>query len=175
MPNAAMSSSVKYILDADVLIAYAKSPAFLNWVVAQNNVGVVIAIEAVGSELRNKPIRQFKGRYGKKLFPPLDGKAESNLAMIRDWLNNESGYPVKSIIRFLRGSDLPLIAQAMACQCAVVTWEVSDDTPSKKVLQRIKIPDVCDTFGVACMNPLDMLKAEGEIALMNQLKLLRSQ
>jgi Domain of unknown function (DUF4411) len=58
---------------------------------------------------------------------------------------------------FGRGADAFVIAHAMADNGTVVTFE-SDKCPDS---QRIRIPDICDHFGVDCTNLKGLLVALG--------------
>lgn len=58
---------------------------------------------------------------------------------------------------FLDVADYFLVGQAMAQGHVVVTFESSQPEGKKKV----KIPDVCDAFGVEWIQPIEMLRREG--------------
>jgi Domain of unknown function (DUF4411) len=62
-------------------------------------------------------------------------------------------HPQRHAAEFLRGADPWLIAHAIESKGIVVTFE----THQVGAL-RVKIPNVCDVFGVKCSNPYDMLE-----------------
>ena len=169
MNNAQISSLLKYILDADVLISYKNSSSFMAWVLAKNDAGILTSIEETGSELKSKPIREFREQH-RMLFSSLHSSTDAYVEAIRQSLDSGQRYPAQAIDSFFRGSDPYLIAQAIAYQCTVVTLESGARGQSLKV----KIPDVCATFAVQCMHPVNMLQAEGETKLANEIASIRS-
>jgi hypothetical protein len=61
------------------------------------------------------------------------------------------------IAKFLDGADPWIIASAIVLKATVVSQETATGAGSKK----IKIPNVCDAFGVPCIDMLTMLTNMG--------------
>jgi hypothetical protein len=75
---------------------------------------------------------------------------------ISDWVSR-SDFKPEAKAEFLAGADPLLIAYAMAHEHTVVTDEVLE--PERK--NKVKIPVVCQQFGVPWIGLLDMLRQEG--------------
>lgn len=50
----------KYLLDANVFVAFTNHSPFLQWVVAMNRTGMVASIAQVADELQSKSLVRFK-------------------------------------------------------------------------------------------------------------------
>ena len=74
-----------------------------------------------------------------------------------EWAQRQSRFTSAARSGFASGADAWLVAYAKAKHCVVVTHETRD--PRCKV--RVKIPDVCDAFGVPYTNTFDMLRELG--------------
>lgn len=152
-----------YLLDADVFIR-AKNlhygldfcPAFWDWLIAQNDAGLVFSIEKVGDELQavaDELSEWGKARSGGFFVQP-DASVFPALATVSAWANGQS-YEPAAVSTFLQVADYYLVAQAKAGAHTVVTHEV----PSAST-RKIKIPDACIGLGVKCMTPYEMLRRE---------------
>lgn len=62
-----------------------------------------------------------------------------------------------AVDEFLGSADLKLIAHAMASRATVVTRE----QPAPDSKKKVKIPDVCNVFGVALTDPFSLYRALG--------------
>jgi hypothetical protein len=67
------------------------------------------------------------------------------------------GQPYKESSRslFFKKADPFIVSHALAHQLTVVTLEKRNNDPNQ-----VKIPNVCDAFGVPWMSPWDMLRRE---------------
>ena len=77
------------------------------------------------------------------------------------WANSMSNYYKRSAIEEFLATDLAdpwLVAHAKANNCIIVTYEKSE--PNRK--SRIKIPEVCNQFGVKYINTVELLRELNE-------------
>ena len=80
---------------------------------------------------------------------------------IVNWANSMNHHYKPSAIEEFLGTDLAdswLVAFAMAKDCTIVTYEKSEPLGKR----RIKIPEVCNQFGVRYVNTVDMLRELNE-------------
>jgi hypothetical protein len=88
------------------------------------------------------------------MFAPLDRSAIGSLQTVSEWATSDR-YDPAAVSTFLQTADYYLVAHAHARGLTVVTHEVADNA-----VKRIKIPNVCISLGVKCMNPYEMLRVE---------------
>ena len=83
----------------------------------------------------------------------MNSDVESKLKDIDEWINKQN-YKGAAVDKFKSGADIFLIAHALSAQgrFKVVTQE------SRKNPKSIKIPIVCDNFGIKCMTTDDLLQ-----------------
>ena len=96
-----------------------------------------------------------KERRGSPLFTEPDEDVQRALADIA--LHVVENYESNQAAQFLRKADAWLIAHAVAHGGKVATQETRVDTTSKKV----KIPNVCDAFGIEAVNMYQMMRELG--------------
>lgn len=152
-----------YLLDADVFIR-AKNlhygldfcPAFWDWLIAQNELGMVFSIEKVGDEVRavDDELSTWASERGHEFFLKPDATTFPALAEVSSWASGQK-YEASAVSTFLQVADYYLVSHAQATGYVVVTHEV----PSAST-RRIKIPDACIGLGVKCMSPFEMLRRE---------------
>ena len=94
-------------------------------------------------------------RRGPPLFVEPDDRVQEALGGIADHVIGS--YERNQAAQFLRGADPWLIAHVVAYGGSVATQETRVDASSKKV----KIPNVCDVFGIESVNMFRMLRALG--------------
>ena len=75
---------------------------------------------------------------------------------VRKWKKKQN-YTSAAVDKFNKDADSFLVAHALSAQgrFKVVTEEVREDSKNK-----IKIPNVCDNFGIICMTTQDLLQSE---------------
>ncbi len=78
-------------------------------------------------------------------------------AHVMIWAQSQPQYFDAAKAEFARGADGWLVAFAAARQCVVVTQE----QPAPDSRNSIKIPDVCNAFGVSWGNTFSMLRGLG--------------
>lgn len=109
----------------------------------------VLSIDAVRRELDDPEARGW-AKANAAFFETGD---VSRLSEVSNWVYAQSRFGPEECMKFLDKADPRLIAHALARGYTVVTHEVSAAT-SKKV----KIPDVCQGLGVACVGTFVVLK-----------------
>lgn len=162
----------RYLLDANVFIEgknhyYGMDfcPGFWDWLIAQQ--GRVFSIKAVYDELAQNAGEEDEGEEdelsvwvkgdGHGLFLPHDQAMTNHLAVVATWASNcPRAYSDLALSTFNSCADLYVVAYAMAHGCTVVTREISSPSSNK-----LKVPDACIGVGVKCIQPFEMLRAEG--------------
>ena len=79
-----------------------------------------------------------------------------SLAVVANW-SRDQNYNTEAINEFLGAADYYLIVYARTWRHTIVTSEKR--SPGKTT--KIKIPDVCDNFGIPCLTPFEMLRQAG--------------
>lgn len=90
-----------------------------------------------------------------QIFASIDKQTITQLSKIITWAKGK--YPQASVNVFSSGADPWLVAYAAAHHYKLVTLEKS----SPKSKTKIKIPDVCNKFGVEYCDTFALLKKEG--------------
>lgn len=159
-----MTPPKNYLLDADALMRAKRQhyrfcfcPGFWDFLVAQFNTGRLKSLDRVkaqikpGDDLHNWATTKAPGRFfGSSRAAPV--AAEYGKMMV--WVNGQP-YTAAAKAEFAdtNNADGWLVAYAKVNGLAVVTHEV----PSNGV-KRVKIPNVCDQFGVEYFDTFDMLE-----------------
>jgi predicted nucleic acid-binding protein len=153
----------RYLLDTNVFIqarnlhyGFDFCPAFWDWLLAQNEAGIVASIDKVSDELAagDDDLSDWASERGVGFFAPPDDRLVPALARVSMWANAQN-YERAAIATFLQVADFWLVAHALAHGCVVVTHEV----PAVSV-RKIKIPNACIGMAVSCMSPYEMLRRE---------------
>jgi hypothetical protein len=153
----------QYLLDTNVFIqgknlhyGFDFCPAFWDWLIQQNETGLVASIEKVGDELKGgaDELSDWADARGKAFFVPPDDAVLPALANVSAWATGQA-YEPAAIATFLQVADYWLVAHALAHECVVVTHEVPSDSTRK-----IKIPNACIGLGITCVSPYEMLRRE---------------
>ena len=153
-----------YLLDANVFIHAADRiyrmrdfPGYWDWIRLQAEVGRLATVTAIREELVSPGVSDWANSLPNHAFRPPDTASDQAFELLSDWVNVQPRFTERAIDEFLTGADSDLIAAAIANSDTVVTYEIS--APSSK--RRVKIPDVCQAFGIECIFPQDMLAREG--------------
>jgi len=163
----------KFLLDANILIEAHKRyygfdlcPGFWTAMILQHKADRVFSIDRVKEELtptqkrksHDKLFRWTKQKAPKGFFKKTDAEAiAEQFGKIIQWVENNPQYKIEAKAEFVKVADGWLIACAKAEGMIVVTDEVYDNNIRKKV----KIPNVCQQFGVEYINTFDMLRELG--------------
>ena len=118
-----------YLLDANIFIQ-AKNlhygldfcPAFWDWLIAANRVGIVFSIEKVGDEIDAgvDELAVWAAQRGPTFFLKPDAKLLPALGTVSNWASSQN-YEPAAVSMFLQVADYYLIAHALAHGHTVVT------------------------------------------------------
>jgi hypothetical protein len=162
-----MTPSTRYVVDADVFITAKNSyyafdicPGFWKGLIRRHLDGRVLSIDRVRSEL-------LQGRETEDLVqwvkrdPPAsffhgvdEGSIASKYTEIMVWAQRSTRFVDAARAKFATGADGWLVAFA-AVQGAIV---VTNEQPAPDSKRDIKLPDVCQQFGVTYCNAFSMLR-----------------
>lgn len=153
-----------YLIDASSLIeannryySFDFCPGYWDWLEQQNTAGNVYSIDRIYDELNsgNDPLVVWAKQRRTSFFLPVDSATITAMTQVTQWANGGNFTP-RAQAEFQRGADPFLIAYALAHGHTVVTNEKS----APNAVANVKIPDVCQHFGVVCVDPFEMLRAE---------------
>jgi hypothetical protein len=163
---------MKYCLDTSVYIqayrlyyAFDIAPPFWKALSDLAEDGIIVSPIAVYDELMigGDDLKQWAKDYKKVLFVEPDSKVNPAYREVVDFANNR--YRDQHWIReFLRGADPWVVAQAKAHDLIVTTMEGEKkseevDQLSGRFVGEIKIPNMCNHFGIKFISTFDMLRA----------------
>jgi hypothetical protein len=149
-----------YLLDANVFLEARKThygmdfcPAFWRWLTVSQAGGEVFSIDKVREELTDEVILPWVAAQSPGFFLSADETVAMAIHAVAQWASRQPLLnPV--IFEFMNSADMYLVVHGLAHGHTVVTWEKSAKGSKKK----IKIPDVCEAFGVRCIEPHVMLR-----------------
>ena len=154
---------MKYLLDTNVLITANREyygmdicPGLWDWILENNVDGIVASVSSVARELQagSDQLVQWSRRHSTTFFHDPDPNVSSAVRRVADWVNSQS-YAPRAIKWFIDSADHMLIAHAMTEKFVVVTHEKPSNSRKK-----VKIPNVCEAFGIECWTPFAMLRRE---------------
>ncbi len=161
-----MATANLHIIDANVMLEAANRyysfnlvPGFWNWLAEQSYAGTVRSASMVKDEIDYplELVAWVKERVAEGFFVDVSEPAiQDKCREVADWVLAQNFGP-EHVARFLDGADPWIISTAAALKATVVSQEIATGTGSKK----IKIPNVCQVFGVQCIDTLAMLKSMG--------------
>jgi len=156
----------KYVVDTSSLItphrtfyAFDIAPGFWKKLESFISKEQIIILDRVRKEIINNKDELSQWIKKKKYFPSSD--AINSYRLIVRWVENSKQYNLKAKRDFMAGADGWVIAYALEHGYTVVTQESSN--PNSK--SRVKIPDVCNAFGVRNIDIYQMLR-ELQVQLM---------
>jgi hypothetical protein len=151
-----------YVIDANVMIEAAKSyyafdrvPGFWTWMDGRIAGGVVKTASLVAEEIDYPEalVEWLKAKDPELTFIDVSHPdIQQKFSEIATWTVT-SPFGPEHIAKFLAGADPWLVAAADVRQACVVTQETHVGPGAKKV----KIPNVCEAFGVRCIHTFEML------------------
>ena len=163
-----MSDQTKFLLDSDVLITAKNSyyafdfcPGFWEAVLKGCSDQRVGSIDKVRNELLNgtpeDPLVQWVEETVPKEFfyPSTKPEVVRVFESIMRWVQQHPQYSVPAKAKFASGADGWLVAYAHIHENKLVTLE----QPAPDSKNSIKIPDVCNQFGVQTRTPFSMLRS----------------
>jgi hypothetical protein len=159
-----------YLIDSNCLIdamnkhyAIDVCPGFWDWLDEQNEAGSVFSVKKVAEEVARKggEVAKWVRRKGDKFFLPAHRDTPQNMQSISLWLfSGEVNFSPRKRAKFLNGADPIIIAQAMSLGYIVVTEETRIEVqPRTSQPCDVKIPNVCDHFGVKSKTLVDLIRA----------------
>ena len=154
---------MEYLLDANVFIQAKNEhygmdfcPGCWDWLLMSNAVGIVASVTVVDAELQAgaDQLAAWSAQRGKGFFLEPDATVLAAARRIGQWVTGQT-YKTAATNKFTDGPDHILIAHALAKQLTVVTHEKRSNSKNT-----VKIPDVCNHFGIDCITPFEMLRRE---------------
>jgi predicted nucleic acid-binding protein len=156
-----------YLLDANAFMeanrlyyAFDIAPGFWTWLSSPSLVGQVASNSAVRDEITagTGELVDWARSLPAGFWLADTGDVLAAMTELSGWaLDPERSYKQSAVDEFLGSADLHLVAHAMARSATLVTRE----RPEPESRKNIKIPDVCDAFGVAWSDPFNMYRALG--------------
>ncbi|MGH9449733.1 MAG: DUF4411 family protein [Terriglobia bacterium] len=161
-----MSGEPPYVLDANVFIEAARryyafdlAPAFWKSLVHYAAVGRVKSIDRVQQELErgNDDLAQWvkKGNFGSAFASTDDSSVIQAYSEIISWVQHQAQFLEAAKSSFADSADGWLVAYAKAQGGIVVTQEVLQSDARS----RVKIPNVCQAFGVSFVGTFEVLRS----------------
>lgn len=157
-----------YLIDANILIQ-AKNlhygmdfcPAFWEFIDKKAPSSSIASIEFVYNEIvdgADELAMWIEDRKDYIHFLNLDDDDTQNKFIeIANYVNS-NGFGQAHIDKFLSGADPWLIAKASVLDATIVTHEVLVNGHG---IKKVKIPNICDAFGVKYTNPFEMIRNLG--------------
>ncbi|NNG35409.1 DUF4411 family protein [Nakamurella aerolata] len=156
-----------YLLDANVFMeasrlyySFELAPGFWRWLADPSMLGRVASIPAVRDEITagKGDLVSWARTLPSSFWLPDSAGVATALVELANWATApERAYRQEAIDLFLGSADYQLIAHAMASGATVVTRE--QRAPGAKRV--IKIPDACDSHGLASTDPFTTFRALG--------------
>ena len=94
-----------------------------------------------------------RDKVPESFFLERDAETIAKFTNVMQWVQRQSRFTEASRAKFAQGADGWLIAYAAAHDMVLITFEKPAPTGEK-----IKIPDVCQPFGVSYINTFEMLR-----------------
>jgi hypothetical protein len=163
-----MGKRPRYWLDSSLFITAEKTmfafdinASFWGWMSDALDKGTVGAPKKVYEEVvenvrkEDELVRWVKARRKCGLCIEPDANVLAALKKVTAYVFEDGGrYKPAFAIHFVKGADPWIIAYAMAHKGVVV----SQETDGQPTANRVRIPDVCEHFGVECIKVWDMLR-----------------
>ncbi len=161
-----MSSNVKYLLDANIFIqahqtyyAFDIAPSFWKELIHSAEQNKLISIDQIMNELKNSndkdPLSNWATTNFREWFlSSSDENVIDRYSQIIDWAQNNTQFLPTAKEEFASSADSWIIAYAKAYDYTIVTHEQYD----RNIKRRIKIPNVCEAFGISYTDTFTMLR-----------------
>jgi len=159
------STDDTFVLDTNVFISannryYAPDLCAEFWrrLAEYNEKGVVSSIDRVYDELtRQEDILSGWANKNRSMFVSThNDQVEEKYADMTEWVRRGQ-YRAEALEEFSNAADGWLAAFASVTGAKLVTHE----QPAPGSLSHVKLPDVCEEFGVKCVDTFDMLRTLG--------------
>lgn len=160
-----------YLLDANAFITAHRSiypfdvhPGYWDWLAGALRDGRIGSIQRVRDELTSQEDelqRWIEDQVGLDLEP--DENVIDALRRLARWTMEQDRFRDAAKTEFLDVADYFLVGQAIPKGHAVVTFE----SPQPEGRKKVKIPDACDAFDVEWIPPVEMLRREGALFVLD--------
>lgn len=153
---------MRFLLDANTYIQAKNQyygmdicPAYWDWLDQQFQLGVIASVHMIGTELRegNDELADWVGSRPAHFIKNDDPESQAVFAEIAQSVM-AGNYNPGNRDNFLAKADPWIIAKAKSIGATVVTHEALVAPNTKKV----KIPNICQQFGVPCLNTFQFLR-----------------
>lgn len=163
-----MTDVLIYVLDANVFIQAARRyyafdivPAFWQALEHSASEDRLLSIDRVKKELdkgKDELTNWSNGSFHEWFASTDDTEVVQAYAELMQWAQAQGQYSDAAKEVFASdGADAWLVAYAKAKGCTVVTHEQID----LRIRRKIPIPNVCQAFGISCLDTFEMLRALG--------------
>lgn len=162
-----MVEDTVYVIDSSSFIdaknryyAFDIAPKFWTSLVDRANRSQIESIDRIKGELDKgkDELSDWADSEFKNFFASTNDIAViTQYGKIMDWVNAQSRYLEAAKAEYAGDPDGWLIAYSCVNKRVLVTQEVSDLSARKKV----KIPDVCQPFGITCINTFELIRRLG--------------
>jgi len=154
---------MKYLIDANILISGYKKyfpmdvhVSYWKTIKEQIAIGNFVIIDKVKDEIQDEPLVAWMNQNVNKQLYETSTDSMNEYKHIQMWANGNPNFGAVHKEHFAKGNvaDPFLVAKALKCGYTVVTYEEAGGRGTTK----IKIPDVCEQFGVPCITINDALR-----------------
>lgn len=156
-----------YLMDSNAFMeanrlyyAFDLAPGFWDWLGGSSLAGQVASIDAVKDEITagSGDLVDWARARPSAFWLTDTSAVVAAMTQLSAWATNPARqYRQEAIDEFLDSADYKLIAHAMATDATVVTRE----QPAPDSKKKIKIPDVCNAFGVVWTDPFSLYRTLG--------------
>lgn len=162
-----MTDDPPFVLDANVFIsamrdyyAFDLAPGFWKSLEDHAKNGRILSIDYVKEELergKDQLAQWAKNNFSHAFIVTDDQDVQESYREMMTWVQGQDQFLDAAKAEFARVADGWLVAYAKAKGCIVVTLEKFDPDIKRKV----KIPNVCQAFGMQFVNTFEMLRRLG--------------
>lgn len=151
-----------FLVDTNILVeayrryyAFDLVPSFWDFLERNFESGNLVSIRPVLDELKegNDALTEWAKDRPQFFKDIADLATFQMMGEIADWVKNQD-YRQSAVDEFLRIADYLLVAYAAAHGLTVLTHEL----PSPDAKKRVKIPDVCNAFGIDYVDTFTMMR-----------------
>lgn len=156
-----------YLLDSSVLIdaknrhyGFDIVPGFWTWIEEEHANSNVFVVQQVADEITGggDELAAWLSAMPASFRMQVSPSDTPSLQNLSAWAVSV-GFEPSALAEFLSVADYYLVAQALTLGATVVTME----TMNQRSMKKVKIPDACQSCGVECITPFEMLRAEGAV------------
>lgn len=158
-----------YLLDSNIFVEaknfhypFDSFPGFWSWLKSDLSAGTLTSIKPILAEISqgNDELKEWVEAIKEcGCFLPIDDAlTQQKYTDIANWtFDSKRIFSQPAREEFLRVADSWLVAKAAALDATIVTREIYD----KNCKRRIKIPNVCEDFGVEYIDTVELIRRKG--------------